>query len=303
MQNILNDALDYARKYVHEGNVATYIPELKKANPNHLGVCLITSDNSIHHAGEYLHEFTIQSISKTLSLILALEIAGYEQVFSRVGVEPTGDAFNSLVKLETRDIRPLNPMINAGAIATVSCFATKENAFELFMERACTLLGRNDIKINENVYQSEKKSGMRNRAMAYMMQSENVFYQNAEEVIDLYFKICSVNVNTKDLAYYANILANNGVDNLTNKRVLDAKIATIIKTLMMTCGMYDSSGDFALNVGIPAKSGVGGGIMCSVEKKMGLAVYGPALDKRGNSVGGYRILEYLSKELNLHYFA
>lgn len=303
IQEILDDALEYARSFIHEGHVATYIPELAKGDPAQLGICLITKNGKAYHAGDWHQEFTMQSIAKTISLIVALEVAGYNKVFTKVGVEPTGDAFNSIIKLETKTIHPLNPMINAGAIATASCYVKGENPFGSFLERTRTLCGRDSISLNEAVYMSEKNAGMRNRSMAYFMQSENILECDAEDALDLYFKICSVNVTTEDLAHYAVILANNGINPQTGEQLIEGWIVRIVKTLMVTCGLYDGSGEFAMKVGIPAKSGVGGGIVASVENKMGICAFGPSLDSKGNSIGGYHALEYLSLQMNLHYFS
>ena len=303
IEQAIFEAMGYARTFLPEGKVATYIPELAHGDPGQLGVCLITKDGTVYHDGDWRQEFTIQSISKTICLIFALQTAGYEKVFSKVGVEPTGDAFNSIVKLETKTLHPLNPMINAGAIATASCCMDLEDPFGAFMDLTRRLCGRESIQLNESVYLSEKKSGMRNRSMAYLMQSDNILECDAELALDLYFRMCSVSVTTEDLARYAVVLANDGIDPAPGERLVENWIVRIVKTLMVTCGMYDGSGEFAMKVGIPAKSGVGGGIMASVEDRMGIAAFGPALDAKGNSVGAYRVLEYLSQALRLHYFA
>ena len=303
IEKTLVDAVDYARTFLHTGKVATYIPELAKGYPDKLGACVITTDGEIYSAGDWHQEFTIQSISKTLTLIMALQTAGYDKVFSKVGVEPTGDAFNSLVRLETKNTHPLNPMINAGAIATADCCMESKDPFGDFLALTRRLCRRDTIHLDEAVFQSEKKAGMRNRSMAYLMQGDNILEHDAEDVVDLYFWMCSLSVNVEDLANYALILANNGVDPRTGETLLEDWIVRIVKTLMVTCGMYDASGEFAMKVGIPAKSGVGGGIMGTVERKMGLAAFNPALDPKGNSVGAYRVLEYLSHYLGLHYFS
>lgn len=303
IQETLDRTLTYAKSFIYDGRVATYIPELAKGDPNQLGICIVTKSGECYHAGDWQQEFTMQSISKTIALIVALETVGYDKVFSKVGVEPTGDAFNSIVKLETKTLHPLNPMINAGAIAIASCYIHLEDPFGHFLSRVRTLCGRESISLCEAVYQSEKKAGMRNRSMAYLMQSENILECDAEDALDLYFKSCSVLVNTQDLANFGVILANNGVHPVTRKRLIESWIVRIVKTLMVTCGLYDGSGEFAIKVGIPAKSGVGGGIVASVENRMGIAAFGPALDAKGNSIGSFHALEYLSQELNLHYFS
>ena len=302
IQHVLDEALAYAKGFLHEGKVATYSPELSKASPENLGACIMTIDGKCFHSGGWQEPFTIQSISKTIALILALQTSGYDAVFSKVGLEPTGDSFNSIVKLETRDARPLNPMINAGAIAATGCIKG-DDPFAQILALAKLLCGSEEIKLNEAVFLSEKKAGMRNRSMAYWMKSENIIEQDVEELLDVYFRMCSMDVTTENLAHYAMILANNGVNPLTGERLIESWIVRIVKTFMLTCGMYDGSGEFAIRVGIPSKSGVGGGILSTVEKNMGIAVYGPSLDHRGNSVGGMKLLEFLSRQMNLHYFA
>lgn len=302
IQQVLTGAIDYARPHLIKGQVATYIPELAKADPGQIGICIKTADGQTYKAGECAQTFTMQSIAKTVSLILALQSAGFEKVFSHVGMEPTGDPFNSMIKLETTSIRPLNPMINAGAIATVSCIEG-EHRFKRFLQLTRRLCGRDSIELDRAVYLSEKASGQRNRSMAYLMQSEKLIEGNVERVLDLYFRMCSVSVNAEDLANYGLLLANDGVDIHTGERVVQSDIVRVVKTLMLTCGMYDGSGEYAIRVGIPSKSGVGGGILSAVEGRMGIGTFSPALDKRGNSVGGVQMLEYVSHALRLHYFA
>lgn len=302
MQELLEQSMKYARTFISQGKVATYIPMLAQVDPTLLGVCIKTVDGKTYCAGDFRYPFTIQSISKTILLILALQIAGYDKVFSKVGFEPTGDAFNSIVKLETRTPRPLNPMINAGAIAVASCL-TGDDRFEQFLQLTRKLCGRANIQLNEAVYYSEKGAGMRNRSMAYFMQSENLLDGDIENLLDFYFKMCSVDVTAEDLANYGMVLANGGIDPLTGELLVESWILRIVKTLMITCGLYDGSGEFAIKVGIPSKSGVGGGIVSAVENRMGIGVFSPALDAKGNSIGSYRVLEYLSHELGLHYFA
>lgn len=298
----LCQAVEYARTFLHTGKVASYIPELAKGNPEQLGACIVTADGTRYRCGDWQQEFTIQSISKTINLIYALQNSGYTKVFSKVGMEPTGDAFNSIIKLETKTVYPLNPMINAGAIAVAGCNMNQSDPFGGFLALTRRLCGRDSITLNEAVYHSENRTGMRNRAMAYMMQSENVLEYGAEEVLDLYFRMCSVNVNTEDLAHFGLILSNHGVDPVSGEMLVEGWIVQIVKTLMFTCGLYDGSGEFAVKVGIASKSGVGGGIVGAVEQQMGIAAFGPALDAKGNSVGGYHVFEYLSHCLNLHCF-
>ena len=299
INDILNNALIHGNKYINEGKVATYIPELGKVDKNLLGVSIVTVDGNKYNLGDWQKEFTIQSISKTISLIFALEHFGSEIVFSKVGMESSGDAFNSMAKLETMSVHPSNPFINAGAIAVAGLIVNKYS-FEDYMELVFMLCGRDSIEVDNNVYMSENETGMLNRSMAYHMKNSGVLETDVEKALEFYFKMCSIKVNTEDLGIFGSMLANNGVEPITGKQLIDKNIIKIVKSLMVTCGMYDGSGEFAIRVGMPAKSGVGGGIVASSQNKMGIAVFGPALDDKGNSSGGYQILEYLSKELGLH---
>lgn len=299
---ILNKSLEHGRKYINEGNIATYIPELGKVDKDLLGVSIITLDGKSYHAGDWEKEFTMQSISKTVGLVFALEHFGGEAVFSKVGMEASGDAFNSMAKLETKSKYPSNPFINAGAIAVAGLIA-EEFKFEDYMELVYSVFGRSSIKVNENVYMSENKIGMLNRSIAYYLKDGGVIQGDVEKIVEFYFKMCSVSINTEDLANYGSILANNGVEPESGIQLVGEETIKITKSLMVTCGMYDGSGEFSIRVGMPGKSGVGGGILACAEKLMGIGVFGPALDVKGNSTGGYHILEYLSNKLGLHYLS
>ena len=305
MENVLEQILEENKKYTNYGHVATYIPELKNARRDDLGICMIDMDNEVHTAGNYDKKFTIQSISKPIILALVLSENNWDYVFSKVGMEPSGDPFNSIMKLERKDSKkPCNPMINAGAIVTTSMIKGKNlKEKEEKMLNFFKKLSKNDnLKINYDVYESEKATGDRNRAMAYLLKNDGFIEGDVEEVLDLYFKQCSIEIDCIDLARIGVNLASYGVDIKTGERLIDEKISRIVKTFMVTCGMYDASGEFAIKVGIPAKSGVGGGILASVPKKMGIGIYGPALDKKGNSIAGIKVLEDLSKQLELSIF-
>lgn len=258
IQDALEKALSEGRRCTKTGKVATYIPELSKADPEHIGACVKTVTGGTYSTGDWQEPFTMQSISKTISLTLALQTVGYDKVFSKVGLEPTGDSFNSIVKLETRTPHPLNPMINAGAIATASCIPG-DDPFELYLELTRKVCLNENLSLNQEVYLSEKRAGMRNRSMAYWMKSENIIEGDPEEALDLYFRMCSVNVTAEDLANWGMVLANDGVDPISCTRLAESWAVRIVKTFMVTCGMYDGSGEFAIKVGIPSKSGVGGG--------------------------------------------
>lgn len=304
MEKLLKEIIDTNIKFTDKGKVADYIPALAKANPSDLGVCVIDMDNHIYTAGVYQKKFTIQSISKTIALMLAIMDNG-EEVFKKVGMEPTGDAFNSIYKLEMEEMaKPLNPMINAGAIAVSSMIKGRD--FEEKVDRVLSLFRKiscnNAIMINEEVYLSEKETGNKNRAMGYLLKDMGIIDGDVEEALNVYFKQCSIEMNCIDIANMGLFLANDGVIPKTGEVVVNEHISRIIKTFMVTCGMYNSSGEFAIRVGVPAKSGVGGGIMAAVPHRMGIGIYGPALDKRGNSVAGLKVLESLSKELDLSIF-
>lgn len=305
MNRLLQSVIENNRQWTKQGKVATYIPELGKASEDSLGISIITLDGEEYFGGDHEVKFTIQSISKIITLMLAIIDNGREVVFSKVGVEPTADAFNSIINLETKNPqRPLNPMINAGAIATVSLVAGKsrEESFNRILNFTRKITGNPHININENVYKSEKETGDRNRSLAYFMKSTGIIEQDVEDVLDVYFKQCSIEANCKDIARIGALLANDGVLPWSGERVIPRNVARIVKTIMVTCGLYDASGQFAVEVGIPAKSGVGGGILAAIPGRMGIGVYGPALDIKGNSIGGIKVLEELSKELDLSIF-
>lgn len=304
MKKVLENIIEKNKEWSKRGEVAAYIPELAKANPNALGICVTTLDGEEHFAGDYDAKFTIQSISKVVTLMLAILDNGTEYVFSQIGMEPTESAFNSIVNLENnKQKKPLNPMINAGAIATVSLISgdTAEEKFNRILKFTRKITGNDSIDVNNNVYLCEKATGDRNRALAYYMKGNGIIQGDVEDILDVYFKACSMEVTCKDIARIGALLANAGVL-LNNERVISREACRIIKTIMVTCGMYDASGKFAVHIGIPAKSGVGGGIMAAVPRRMGIGVIGPALDHKGNSIAGIKVLESLSHEFDLSIF-
>ena len=305
MEKLLDKLVEENRVLTKNGKVANYIPALKEANPENLGVAIVDLDGTVFCSGECDKKFTIQSISKTISLMLALLDNGEDKVFEKVGKEPTGDAFDSIIKLETMvPSRPLNPMINAGAIVIASMINGKnaEEKFERLLNFARRITNNSKLDINQEVYLSEKNAGNRNRSMAYFMKDVGIIEGDVEEVLDVYFKQCSMEVDCIDIANIGLFLANEGINPKTDEQIVTQHIARIVKTFMVTCGMYNASGEFAIEVGVPAKSGVGGGIMAAVPYRMGIGVYGPSLDEKGNSIGGYSILRSLSQELNLSIF-
>lgn len=302
MYKLLEEIIENNRHWTKNGKVATYIPGLSSADPDALGICITTLEGEEYFAGNYDMKFTIQSISKVVTLLLAILDRGYDVVFSKVGMEPTADAFNSLLTLESRSSnKPINPMINAGAIVTTSMVegSSSIEAFNRIIDFTRRITNNPEININESVYLSEKETGNRNRALAYFMKSTGVIEGDAEEVLDVYFRQCSIEATCKDIARIGAMLANDGVLPWSGEVVVPKSVARIVKTIMATCGMYDASGKFAVHIGIPAKSGVGGGILSAVPGRMGIGVVGPALDSIGNSLGGIKVLEELSWKMDL----
>lgn len=305
MFSLLNTLVEKNRVYGKEGNVASYIPALSKANADDLGIYVVDSKGKEYYSGDYDKKFTMQSISKIVSLILAIRDNGRYNVFKKVYVEPTGMGFNSIVNLEASDSgKPYNPMINAGAIVTTSLIDGRnvEEKLEKILDFMRTVTNNKYIDVNEEVYLSEKETGNRNRALAYFMKSTGVLEGNVEEILELYFKQCSIELTAKDLARFGAVLANDGVIPWTNEKIIPKEVCRIVKTIMVTCGMYDASGEFAVNVGIPAKSGVGGGIIATVPRKFGIGIYGPSLDEKGNSIAGLKLIKDFSNELDLSIF-
>lgn len=287
---------------VNEGEVANYIPELIKADPAWLGIAVITVDGHVYQVGDSQQSFTIQSISKIITYGMALEDKGVEAVLNKVDVEPSGEAFNS-ISLEPGTGRPRNPMINAGAIATVSLLADDEPAvkFKRMLDVYQNYVGHS-VAIDEDVYLSEKETGHRNRAIGYLLRNYDIIEKETDDVLDLYFKQCSILVTCRDLALIGATLANNGVNPITGVRALKSQYVPNVLGVMGSCGMYDYSGAWIYNVGMPAKSGVGGGVVAVLPGQLGIAVFSPKLDDRGNSFRGVEICKKISKDFGLHLF-
>jgi len=288
---------------VRDGAPASYIPELAVANPDWFGINIVTCDGRSYGVGDSEQPFTIQSISKPLVYGLALEMHGRDYVLGHVGVEPTGDAFNSLIKLDEKSKRPHNPMVNAGAIATASLIhgADSTDRLKKLLAMFRKYIGR-EVSVDMSVFVSERTTGHRNRAIAHLMLNFGMIDPDVDAALDLYFQQCSVLVTSRDLAVIAATLANGGVNPITKERALDAQYVRDVLSLMYTCGMYDYAGEWAHSVGIPAKSGVGGGIMATAPGKLGIGVFAPPLDARGNSVRGIKACQAMSADLGLHMF-
>lgn len=284
------------------GKPAAYIPELAKVDPSLCGIAIATVDGAIHGVGDWRHPFTIQSISKAFVYGHALEIHGRATVLAKVGVEPTGESFNSIL-LDNEHRRPFNPMVNAGAIATAELIEGADPA-----ERRAALddllaafAGRR-LDLDEATYLSEKETGHRNRAIAWMMLSAGMIERDPEEVLDLYFRQCSMNVTCADLAIMGATLANAGVNPVTGARALAADYVPDVLTVMNSCGMYNYAGQWAYEIGLPAKSGVSGSILAIIPGQGAVAIFSPPIDERGNSVRGVEACRRIAEEFGLHLF-
>jgi glutaminase len=283
------------------GSVADYIPELRKANPNLFGVSLTTIDGHVYEVGDSTVPFTIQSISKPFVFALALEALGAAQVETVIGVEPSGDAFNS-IRLRP-DNRPYNPMVNSGAIAcSALIYKSRGNeAFECIRDALSQFAGR-ELSVDEAVFASERETGDRNRAIAYLLRNYSVIEGDVRAILDVYFRQCSVLVTARDLAVMAATLANNGVNPITRAQVVKPHVVARTLSIMTSSGMYDFAGEWVYRVGMPAKSGVGGGIAAALPAQLGLGTFSPRLDEHGNSVRGLKMCEALSTHFGLHMF-
>jgi len=285
-----------------DGTVASYIPELSLADPNDFGIAIATVDGNLFKTGNSDRLFTIQSISKPFTYGMALEIFGADKVSRHVGVEPSGDAFNS-IELEKGTNRPFNPMVNAGAITVTALLYEHfgESTFDRILERFSAAAGR-QLSIDEKVYRSESSTGHRNRAIAYLLLNFGMIGENVEAALDVYFRQCSILVNCEDLANIGATIANLGTNPHTKEQVFDIDRVKDIQSIMMTCGMYDYSGQWAYKVGVPAKSGVSGGVLSIINRQLAIATYSPRLDAQGNSCRGIKVSEDLANEFGLHAF-
>jgi glutaminase len=282
------------------GAVADYIPPLALADPSWFGIAVATTEGHCYEVGETRRPFTIQSISKPFTYGLALTDNGFEAVDAKVGVEPTGDAFNS-ISLAPDSGRPLNPMINAGAITSTSLVAgaDPEERERRILAAYGACAGR-PLEVDRAVYESERDTGHRNRAIGHMLRNFDVLEDDPEATLDLYFRQCSVAVECRDLALMAATLANGGVNPATGERAMEREVVDRVLSVMTTCGMYDSAGEWVVDVGMPAKSGVAGGVLAVLPGQLGIAVFSPPLDPHGNSVRGIEVCRQVSEDLSLH---
>ncbi|MDF2662828.1 MAG: glutaminase [Paenibacillus sp.] len=301
----LPDWVEAYRAYAAEGRVATYIPELAHAPQQALGITLHHKSGAVISAGDAGMPFTLQSISKVFTLLLALMDRGEKAVFEKVGMEPTGDVFNSMLKLElVQPGKPFNPLINAGAIVISSLIRgdSPEHKAERIVRFIRELAGDEGPSINEHVYRSEAETANRNRSLAYFLKDNKVLDEEVEPTLDVYFRQCAIEVTCAQVARMGLVLANDGADPFTGRELVPKRYVRIAKSFMVTCGMYNASGEFAIQVGIPAKSGVAGGILALVPGELGIGIIGPALNDKGNSTAGVHLLRLLSERYDWSMF-
>ncbi|USK72214.1 glutaminase [Peribacillus asahii] len=310
----LDEWVIHYRSYATKGQNATYIPALGKVNSSQLGISIMGSDGTMIKSGDWEVPFTLQSISKVISFIAACLGRGISYVLERVDVEPTGDAFNSIIRLEMhKSGKPFNPMINAGAITVASLLPgnSAQTKLEFLYALIEKMIGKRPA-INEEVFHSEWQTAHRNRALAHYLKETGFLESDVEEALEVYLKQCSIEINTEDIALIGLILAHDGYHPIRKEQILPKKVARLTKALMLTCGMYNASGRFAAFIGLPAKSGVSGGIMAVVPPRLrrelpfqdgcGIGIYGPAIDEYGNSFPGVMLLEHIAQEWDLSIF-
>ena len=299
VQSLL-DALHIRYAGHRDGAVASYIPELAKADPELFGICLATADGFVYEAGDSRHEFTIQSISKPFVYGLALDDHGAARMLAKVGVEPSGDAFNAISLHKTTGC-PLNPMINAGAIATTG--QIKADTPTERLARILAMFGRyagRSLRIDREVCDSEGRTGHRNRAIGHLLRNFEILEDDPMAAVDVYFQQCSIAVRCVDLALMGATLANQGVHPVTGERAIQEAHVQNVLSVMASCGMYDFSGGWIYSVGMPAKSGVAGGVLAVLPGQLAIGVFSPRLDQHGNSERAFRVCEDLSRIWQLH---
>ena len=286
-----------------EGVIYSADPDLKNGKSEQFGICVVTTNGSLYEAGDSQDDFFLQSVSKLFAYGLALEDHGREEVQKKVDVEPTGDAYNAIIKLEESSKRPHNPMVNAGGIAVSSLIKGSRPAVRL--NRILQMYGRyagRQVFIDAPSFVAEQDANDKNRSIAYLLKNFGMIDKDIKQTMDLYLQQCSAVINCRDLALMGATLANDGINPVSGERAVKADYIKDLVTVMHTCGMYDFAGEWAYKIGIPAKSGVSGCILGIVPGHMGIAVFSPPLDQRGNSIRGIKVFEELSKRLKLHIF-
>ena len=291
-------------KGLDDGKVADYIPALAKVSRELFGICVVGTSGATFAIGDATHEFSIQSVSKPFVFALVSEFIGAEEARRKIGANATGLPFNSVMAIELNADRTMNPMVNAGAIATTSLVPgeTADAKWRFIQDGLSKFAGRT-LSIDNEIYESEAATNQRNRGMARLLEGYERMYFDSLQATDVYTKQCSLLVSATDLAVMGATLADGGVNPLTKQRVVSAEVAKRVLAVMATAGLYERSGDWLFEIGLPGKSGVGGGIVTIAPGKGGLAVFSPPLDEAGNSVRAQRVTKYLSEHLGLNLFA
>lgn len=301
-QTILSEIEKEVTAAPNNGNIATYIPELANVDPNKFGMHLRCTESGHYSFGDSNEKFSIQSISKVLSLSMALSLIG-DNVWERVDVEPSGTAFNSLVQLEYESGIPRNPLINPGAIVIADILVEElPNPKADFLDFVRKIVGDNSIEFNLKVAASEKMWGFRNAALANLLKSFDNLKNDVGEVLDFYFHQCAIEMTCKELAQAFMVFANHGKILSSGEQILPTRLTKRVNAIMQTCGFYDEAGEFTFRVGLPGKSGVGGGIVALHPQKYSVAVWSPKLNSKGNSVWGMKALELLTTKTGLSIF-
>ena len=290
-QKVLEDIRKEVDPLLDNGLVADYIPELAKVDKTKFGIHLLFLDDSSFSVGDTEEKFSIQSISKVFMLAHCVSHIG-KKVYDRVNVEPSGDPFNSLVQLEYENGIPRNPFINSGALVVTDLLITHlQDPRQQFLDFIRELVGQNDIYYDKQIARSEKAFGFKNAAMVNLMKSYGNIHNDVEEVLDLYFDFCSVSMTCSELAKAFRVFANHGKGVVDEKKYISESQFKRITAIMQTCGFYDEAGEFAFRVGLPGKSGVGGGIAAILPSQYSIVVWSPGLNKKGNSLAGLKALE------------
>ena len=301
-QNVIEEIYLMVEAGDNPGEIASYIPELRNVDPHMFGVCLTTLAGEQFGAGDYQERFSIQSIAKVLSLSLAFSLID-EKVWDRVGVEPSGTAFNSLVQLESEEGIPRNPLINAGAMVIADILCTElENPKKEFLEFVRSAANNQEINYSPEIAASEKSVGYRNLALINFLKSFRNIQNNTDEVIDFYFHLCSIQMTCAELSNTFLFFANDGIQPQTGRRILKESKSKRLSAIMQTCGFYDETGEFAFRVGLPGKSGVGGGVVAFLPDRYAISVWSPRLNLKGNSSRGMNFLELFTSRTETSIF-
>jgi len=303
VQNVMEEAFE---QFVNDdnGKVADYIPELAKVNPDLFGISIVTVDGHVFNIGDSEYEFSIQSISKVYTLAMVMEELGEDAIIEKLGVEPTGMPFNSVLAIEFQPSKVGNPLVNAGAIATASLLqgASEKEKWMKILDFYSACAGEK-LEIMQEVYESEAATNDRNQAIARLLSAYGKMYDDPAEAVDLYTRQCSVGINSRQLAAMGATLAAGGINPFTGDKVFENEHVPQLLSIMLSCGMYDYSGTWSYLTGLPAKSGVGGGIVAIVPGKGAIAAFSPRLDQNGNSVRAQKAIAYISEQLDINIFA